>query len=232
MSRGGHRHSRLIALCFACAIMTPALAGAQDAGDTLPPPSTTEVPPAVVAPSQGAEALGGGSQELTNPPSGQIQAPPAELRQELQSMQDFMADGDSTSSLGMVLHEDHRGVDGSGEAAGLLVVEVMPGTPAAQAGLRGLHKGLSTALTGIAFAASLFFPPATLAAAAVSSSRIGESYDLIIGVDSQRVTNFLEFSDRMQFARPGEVVYLNISRNGRRMVIPVSVPADAGFGAP
>jgi len=234
MARGGDRHTRLIVACLACALMMPALAAAQDASDSMPPLSTTEVPPVIVPPSQNAEAPGSVPFEGANPatPGGQIQVPPAELRQELQSMRDFMADGDSTSSLGMVLHEDHRAVDGSGEAAGLLVVDVMPGTPAAQAGLRGLRAGISNTISGLAFVASMFFPPATMAAAAVTSARIGESYDLIIGVDGQRVTNFIEFSDRMRFARPGELVYLSISRNGRRIQVPVTVPYGAGLGAP
>jgi S1-C subfamily serine protease len=165
-------------------------------------------------------------------PAVQEPTPPAELRQEMQDLHDFMEDSDGTSSLGMVLHEDHRAIDGNGEVAGLLIVEVMPGTAAAMAGLRGLHAGIANALTGIAFAASLFFPPASLAAAAVSGSRIGESYDMIVGVDSERVTNFLQFSDRMHFARPGEIVYLSISRNGRRIQVPVTVPVGAVPGSP
>jgi len=232
MRIGGHRQAALLILGLACLALHPSFANAQEASspDALPPPSTTEIPSAVI-PSQNAA-----SPDLYNSgagaPAAQEPQPPAELRQEMQDLHDFMGDSDGTSSLGMVLHEAHRSVDGNGEVAGLLVVEVLPGTAAAAAGLRGDRAGISNALTGVAFAASLFFPPASLAAAAVSSSRIGESYDLIIGIDSARVTNFLEFSDRMRFARPGELVYLSISRNGRRILVPVTVPTGAMLGSP
>jgi S1-C subfamily serine protease len=53
---------------------------------------------------------------------------------------------------------------------------------------------------------------------------LGESYDLIIGVDGSRVTNFLDFEERLRDVQAGEIVYLSIIRNGERMQIPVPVP--------
>ncbi len=152
----------------------------------------------------------------------------------MQRLRDFMEEGEDTSSLGMVLREAHRGVGGNGEVAGLLIVEVIPGTPAAYAGLRGLRSGINSALSSAAFAASLFFAPAMLAAAVVSGTRVGESYDLIIGIDSERITNYLDFSERMRQARTGELVYLSVSRNGKRTQVPIRVPivSPAIFGAP
>jgi S1-C subfamily serine protease len=245
MRGAGNNISRLalIALCLAPFALQPALASAQDASASSPdstvlPPSTTEIPPAVLPQSQSAAAPVVAPPDIYNSGAGidnsQDQVPPAELRQEMQSLRDFMEDGDNTSSLGMVVREDHRGVDGNGEVAGLLVLEVMPGTPAAYAGLRGLHTGINSALSGAAFAASLFFPPAMLAAAVVSGTRIGESYDLIIGLDSERVTSYLDFSERMRQVRAGELVYLSVSRNGKRTQIPIKVPvvSAAIFGAP
>jgi PDZ domain len=213
------------------------VAGAQDLSpsETLLPSATTEIPSGVIsdtgqaataqdiAPSGGANSGPGFSNEPM---------PPAELRQERQDLHDFLEEEPATSSLGMVLQEAHRGVDGSGEVLGLLVVEVLPGTPAARAGLRGLHTGVKDTLSGVAFAAAMVFPPAILAAAVISGTRIGESYDLIIGVDSDRVTSFLDFSDRVSRARPGELVYLNISRNGKRILCPLSVPVSFASGEP
>ena len=74
---------------------------------------------------------------------------------------------------------------------------------------------------------------ALLHPAAVSGTRVGESYDLIIGLDGERITNYLDFSRRMNLARAGELVYLSVSRNGKRMQIPVRVPvfSAATFGA-
>lgn len=229
-----------MALCLAPFVLQPAQASAQDASasspnSTISPPSTIEIPPAVMSQSQNATAPPDiyNSEAGSNSIPGQV--PPAELRQELQSLRDFTEEEeDDISSLGMVLRESHRGVDGNGEVAGLLVLEVMPGTPAAYAGLKGLRSGINSALAGAAFAASLFFPPAMLAAAVVSGTRVGESYDLIIGLDSERITNYLDFSERMREVRAGELVYLSVSRNGKRTQIPVRVPvvSAAVFDAP
>lgn len=244
--RGGENHiSRwaLIALCLAPLALHPALTNAQDASASSPdstglPPSTTEIPPVMMPQSQGAAAPVAAPPDIYNSGAGsdnsQDQVPPAELRQEMQSLRDFMEDADNTSALGMVVREEHRGVDGNGEVAGLLVVQVIPGTPASDAGLRGERMGINSALSGAAFAASFFFPPAMLAAAVVSGTRVGESYDLIIGLDGERITNYLDFSQRMSQARAGELVYLSVSRNGKRMQIPIRVPVVSGttFGAP
>lgn len=235
------RWGLLMALCLAPFVLQPAPAGAQDdsasSPDSISPPSTTEIPPAVM-PSQ-SNAVPAAAPDIYDPgadsDSNPDQAPPAELRQEMQSLRDFREEEeDNISSLGMVLREAHRGVDGNGEVAGLLVLEVMPGTPAAYAGLKGLSSGINSALAGAAFAASIFFPPAMLAAAVVSGTRVGESYDLIIGMDSERITNYLDFSERMREVRAGELVYLSVSRNGKRTQIPIRVPvvSAAVFGAP
>ncbi|HTW89746.1 MAG TPA: PDZ domain-containing protein [Candidatus Binataceae bacterium] len=236
------RWGLLIGLCLAPLVLQPVPASAQDDStssvDTISPPSTTEIPPAVM-PSQGDAVPAVLPPDIYNPgvdsDGNPDQAPPAELRQEMQSLRDFREEEeDNISSLGMVLREAHRGVDGNGEVAGLLVLEVMPGTPAAYAGLKGLSSGINSALAGAAFAASLFFPPAMLAAAVVSGTRVGESYDLIIGMDSERITNYLDFSERMRQVRAGEVVYLSVSRNGKRTQIPITIPAfsAAAFGSP
>ena len=71
---------------------------------------------------------------------------------------------------------------------------------------------------------ALLFPPAILAVAAVEQIRFGESYDMIIGVDGMRVTNFLDFEDLMRDVRPGEIVYLSIVRDGKRVQVPVQLP--------
>jgi S1-C subfamily serine protease len=79
-------------------------------------------------------------------------------------------------------------------------------------------------LEGAAVAASLFFPPAIMAVALVDGSRVGESYDMIIAVDSVRVTNFLDFNDRMRQVQPGDIIYLTVVRNGKRIQVQVKVP--------
>jgi S1-C subfamily serine protease len=154
----------------------------------------------------------------------QGQPPPAEVQQQLQSLQEFMEEGDNTTSVGMVVRDAHRKVDGGGEIAGLLIVNVIPNSPAALAGLRGERTGVHAVLEGAAVAAALVFAPAIVAVALVDGTRIGESSDMIIAVDSVRVTNFLDFSNRMRRVQPGEIVYFSVVRDGKRLQVPVKVP--------
>jgi S1-C subfamily serine protease len=70
----------------------------------------------------------------------------------------------------------------------------------------------------------MFFPPAVLLVPVFDQVHLGDSYDLIIGIDGSRVTNFLDFEDRLRNVQAGEIVYFSIVRNGERKQIPVSVP--------
>lgn len=154
--------------------------------------------------------------ELSGPPIG--------------SLDDFMSGGDITSPLGFEVREDQRRLKNGGEAQGLLVMEVIAGSPAARAGLHGYHQTVRTALETAAVAGAIFFPPAVLLVPVVDQVRLGESYDLIIGVDGSRVTNFLDFQDRLRDLQAGEIVYLSVLRNGERKQIQVPVPAN--FASP
>jgi S1-C subfamily serine protease len=142
------------------------------------------------------------------------------------SLDDFMSGGDITSPLGFEVREDKRRLNSGGEAQGLLVVEVIAGSPAARAGLHAYHQIVRNALETAAVAGAIFFPPAVLLVPVVDQVRIGETYDMIIGVDGSRVTNFLDFQDRLRDVQAGEIVYLSILRNGARKQIQVPVPVN------
>ncbi len=88
------------------------------------------------------------------------------------------------------------------------------------------RRTTSDVIKVVAVAAALVFPPAVIVAPLADQVSIGDTYDLIIGVDGTRVTNFLDFEDRIREVQPGEIVYLNIVRNGTRMQVPVNVPAN------
>jgi S1-C subfamily serine protease len=40
------------------------------------------------------------------------------------------------------------------------------------------------------------------------------------------VTNFLDFEDRMRDLQPGDLVYLNVLRDGKRMQVTMPVTAE------
>jgi S1-C subfamily serine protease len=64
---------------------------------------------------------------------------------------------------------------------------------------------------------AMVFPPAILLVPALDYSAVGETYDLIIAVDGARVRNFLDFQDRTRDLQPGEILYLSVVRNGKRL---------------
>ncbi len=142
----------------------------------------------------------------------------------LHSLQEFMNEGSNTSPLGVELQEGARRTKSGREVEGLLVVALQPGSPAERAGVHAGHREAHDVLEGAAVAASLVFPPAVLAVPVIETIQLGENYDLIIGVDGNRVTNFIDFQDQLRDAQPGETVYLNILRSGKRVQVPVEMP--------
>ena len=143
---------------------------------------------------------------------------------QLHSLQEFMNEGVNTSPLGVELQEGARRTKSGREVDGLLVVALQPGSPAERAGVQAGHRQAHDVLEGAAVAASLVFPPAVLAVPVIETMQVGENYDLIIGVDGNRVSNFMDFQDQLRDAQPGETVYLNILRSGKRLQVPVDMP--------
>ena len=143
---------------------------------------------------------------------------------QLHSLQEFMNEGVNTSPLGVELQEGARRGKNGREIDGLLVVALQPGSPAEAAGVQAGHRAAHDVLEGAAVAASLVFPPAVLAVPVIETIQLGENYDLIIGVDGNRVTSFMDFQDQLRDAQPGETVYLNILRSGKRLQVPVIMP--------
>lgn len=113
---------------------------------------------------------------------------------------------------------------------GLAVVSVAPDTPAAKAGLRALkaepNRSREGALTLVAVVTGIFFPPALYlwALSMNDENRIGKACDLIIGVDGTRVAHVLDLDQELRAVKPGDVVYLNVLRNGKRAQVPLYLP--------
>ena len=184
-------------------------------------PSTAVIPPATPSQTFNSDNLDSGesdSQIVDYESQGGMQPPP------VNSPQDFISDGDDISALGIELREARRKLANGAEADGLLIVDVAGGSPAAAAGLRANKHTAHDVVEGAIAVGAVLFPPAIVAVAALEQIPFGESYDLIIGVDGTRVTNLLDFEDRMRDVRAGEIVYLSIVRNGARVQIPVQLP--------
>jgi len=185
------------------------------------PPGTTVIPSAAQQAVQPATGVASQGSQVVNYEANQ-QMPLNEPQ--LHSLQEFMNEGVNTSPLGVELQEGARRTKNGREMDGLLVVALQPGSPAERAGVQAGHRTAHDVLEGAAVAASLVFPPAVLAVPVIETIQFGENYDLIIGVDGNRVTNFMDFQDRLRDAQPGETVYLNILRSGKRLQVPVEMP--------
>jgi PDZ domain len=144
--------------------------------------------------------------------------------QRLHSLQEFMKEGVNASPLGVELEEGARHGRNGREIDGLLVVALQPGSPAERGGVQAGHRVAHDLVEGATVATSLFFPPALFAVPVIETMQFGENYDLIIGVDGNRVANFMDFQDQLRDAQSGESVYLNILRRGKRLQLPVEMP--------
>lgn len=185
------------------------------------PPSTTEIPQHNAGPQPGTAEI---DTTAADPQSADYAAQhPEQIDPQLHSLQEFMSEDDQTSLLGMDVREDQRKLDSGEVATGLLVVAIQRHSAAAIAGLHAVNHTPHDVVNGLAVAASLFFPPAVLVIPVAEQMSLGESYDLIIGVDGTRVTNYLDFEDRLRDIQPGEIVYLSVVRDGKRMQVPVHV---------
>jgi S1-C subfamily serine protease len=185
------------------------------------PPTTTEIPQSVNGPQPGTAEIDPADAQIVT--YQQAQENPQMIDPQLHSLQEFINEGSPSSPLGVELREDHRKLSSGEVANGLLVIGVQQHSPAALAGVRECKHTTRNVLEGVAVAASLFFPPAVLAVPVIEQSNMDDSYDMIIGVDGTRVSNYLDFEDRLRDVQPGEIVYLSIVRNGQRVQVPVHV---------
>jgi hypothetical protein len=186
------------------------------------PSSTTEIPQSGGAPLPGTAEVDG------NPADAETlqydaQQNPQLIDPQLHSLQEFIDEGDESSSLGIDLREDQRKLNSGEIANGLTIVAVRRGSAAAKVGLRPARRTAHNILEGAAVAAMLVFPPAVIAVPLLEQFNLNDTYDMIIGVDGNRVSNFMDFEDQMRSVQPGEIVYLNIVRNGDRVQVPVHV---------
>jgi hypothetical protein len=188
--------------------------------------STTEIPAAGKQPAAGpdtpADETEGDDSDIVN--YQKWQTDPG-FDPHLHSLQEFLNQGPNSSPLGIEVQQSEAKLSAGGKADGLLIVDVTADSPAAKAGLHPYRRTVSDILKGVSIAGALFFPPAVILLPVMDQVHIGETSDLIIAVDGSRVTDYMQFADRLRDVRPGEIVYLSIVRNGSRLQVPVKLPA-------
>src|ERR1700746_1384455 len=153
------------------------------------------------------------------PPSYQVKQNTNEM--EPPGVKEYMDASEEISLFGIDLRIERRKAEK--EIQGLLVVDIAPGSPGAGAGLHPYRQPTRDILNGVGMLATMAFPPAAVVVPIFESVPLGEAYDLIIGVDGARVANFLDFYDCVRNVQPGEIVYLNVLRNGRRVQVPLTI---------
>ena len=188
--------------------------------------STTEIPAAekqsAPGPDTPADESEGDDSEIVN--YQKWQTDPG-FDPHLHSLQEFLNQGPNSSPLGIEVQQSEAKLAAGGKADGLLIVDVTADSPAAKAGLHPYRRTVSDILKGVSIAGALFFPPAVILLPVMDQVHIGETSDLIIAVDGSRVTDYMQFADRLRDVRPGEIVYLSIVRDGSRLQVPVKLPA-------
>ncbi len=211
-----------------------ATAGASNLVATPPDPDGAQPGTVEIPPANSVDA----SQQP--PPGPALESQPSDESNDLARYREdeneqLESEGELSTPFGMQLREARRTLESGEEAHGLLITAVEKNSPAAAVGLHAYSHGVHDALTGVGMVGTLvlFMVPggqfAILLMPVLNSMQVGESYDMIIGVDGTRVMNFLDFQDRTRMCdlQPGEVIYLSVVRNGKRVQVTMPVPADA-----
>ena len=196
-----------------------------------PPPGMAEIPAPILSAPQDTSPDPIGSQaadsqqpndEIARYQEEQSGMPPEQLN----SLPGFNSDGELATPFGMELREARRELKSGEDADGLLITAVAKGSPAAAAGLHPYNHKVHDAIAAAAIVGAVFSGGLSVVVIpALDFMQVGESYDMIIGVDGSRVTNFLDFQDRMRDLQPGEIVYLSVLRNGKRIQVTLPVTA-------
>lgn len=245
------RRTAILLLATVLAVARCAGAAAASASLSGPPPSTSAQPGSdgsldstTVIPVPQSQSVDPGQPpdpEQGPDPAEMTAVPPASglpndgggapLTPYIYSLQDFMNEGGGQNPIGVELREDCSRLEDREKVCGLQVMEVQRNSPAWRAGIRPYHALGRYVLSGASIAAAMFFPPAIVAVGIIGQTHVGESYDLIIGVDGQRVRHIIDFEDMTANDKPGETLYLMIVRGGKRMQLPVQLPGAAAATA-
>jgi hypothetical protein len=162
------------------------------------------VPSAPPAPPPEPDS-GGNSNDVTQPAADNAPTPP-------QSLAALNAD---RPYLGIAVQTIFSNDRPGAPITGLEVVSVDDNSPAALAGLRGRTNMSSAGESGATVGALV--PPLDLFVMPLlkKSGSLGQTGDLIIAIDDRRVTNNLDLESELGTLKPGDVIYLTITRSDK-----------------
>lgn len=116
--------------------------------------------------------------------------------------------------------------------AGLEIISVDPGGPAARAGLHGRTKMTSLGESGAT--ASALLPPLDIVMIPLlkRAGSLGRGGDLIVAIDGRRVNDNLDLQTALATLKPGDTIYLTVmrtmpDRSLRTLTLPLKLGAAA-----
>ena len=114
--------------------------------------------------------------------------------------------------LGIAVQTIYSNDRPSGLVTGLEVVSVDPNSPAAAAGLHARTKMTSVGESGATV--SSLMPPLNLFVMPLlkKTGSLGHGGDLIVAIDDRRVLNDYDLQSELESLKPGDVIYLTITR--------------------
>ena len=158
------------------------------------------------------------------PAAGQTAADPDGEAGQFADMDQFVSNDDVYESpIGALLQRNCARLAHGQLACGLAVLEIRPGGAAAKAGIRPYSGLVHTLLGAGVMGTAMIFPPAIAALGLVEQSHVGEKYDLIIGVDGQRIRRIRDFQNAISEARFGDIIYVTVLRASKRLQIPMRI---------
>jgi len=132
-------------------------------------------------------------------------------------------EADEFPALGVGVINGKGTLQGGQRFEGAEIIYVVPGSPGEMAGLAGRRPRTEMLIAAGILMASMVCPPVILVSSALGT-KIAEFDDFVIAADGLRIHDVVEFGAALKQAKPGEIVYLTVIRNGKRKQVQIVLP--------